>query len=119
MGLDAIAGQQIDHRLFQGIDQAADAQPQTAQVEQGIDDPLTGPVIGDLSAAVAEDDGNISWREDMFGPGVHTQGIDRRMLHEPQRIRSMGVALIGVLAHRLPHGRVGRQSPIPDLRWGR
>jgi acyl-CoA synthetase (AMP-forming)/AMP-acid ligase II len=106
-----------DDGLFDAVHVLFDEVAPATQVQQGVGHHLAGAVVGDLSTAVAGDDRDIAGCQHMARLGMHAQGVDRRMLDEPQRIRRMGVALVGVLAHRLPHRRIGRQSPIPDFRW--
>jgi len=60
---DCIVGQHIHDGLLKCADQAADPESPSAQVQQGIDHPLAGTMIGDLAAPVRLVQGYAHLRE--------------------------------------------------------
>ena len=50
----------VEHRFFQPAHELAGAPLQPLQIEQQVDDQLTGPVIGHLTTAVGLDDWNVA-----------------------------------------------------------
>ena len=56
LAVDAVFGEQVDHRLLDARDQALDAETEPRQVEQRVEHELAGTVVSDLPAAVDRDD---------------------------------------------------------------
>jgi hypothetical protein len=97
---DSVAGQQVDHRLFDAIDQAAHRKFAPAQVEQQVGDDLAGAVIGDLAAAIDLHHRDADVLEQMLRLARQALREYRRMFAEPEFVGSVGVACSGELLHR-------------------
>jgi hypothetical protein len=78
--------EQVDHRLLELGDEPLDRQAAAAQVEQNVGDDLPRPVICDLAAAIDARDGNpIPAQQMLWLPGL-PEGVNRRVLEEPQLV---------------------------------
>jgi hypothetical protein len=101
-----VFGQKLDDRLLQAADEFAHLEAAPGKVEQRIDDDLAGAVVGNLSAAVDLDQRNAVIDKPVFRPACLPEGVNRRMLAEPQFIQRRRVAGGGEIDHRPPGRRV-------------
>ncbi|MNY32374.1 hypothetical protein D3C86_1665850 [compost metagenome] len=115
-GCEIIRRQRVQHRLLDIGHQLAHHQVAAAQVQQQVGHDLARPVISDLSATIDLDDGNRGiGREQVRGvPGL-AERVDRRVLDQPDLVRRVGRAGLGIGAHGVETGRVRLQTPLDDL----
>jgi hypothetical protein len=97
---DAVAGQQVDHRLLDAIHQAAHLELAPAQVEQQIDHDLAGAVVSDLAAAVDLHHRDADVTQQVFRLAREALREYRRMLAEPEFVGRVGAARGGEFLHR-------------------
>ncbi|KAG1587339.1 hypothetical protein G6F46_014749 [Rhizopus delemar] len=83
------------------------------QAQQRIDHDLAGTVIGHLAAAVAVDDGDVAGVEHVLRQAGLAQGVHRRVLAQPDLVRRIGAALVGVRLHFLPDRQIVRRPREP------
>src|SRR5574343_17569 len=91
-GGDAVTGQQIDDRLLNGADQFAHLDLQARQVEQHVDHYLARAVVGHLATAVDLDQRYTDVAQDVLRLAGLAEGVDRRVLDDPQLVRRFGCA---------------------------
>jgi hypothetical protein len=109
--LEPIASKKIQKTLLELSDQFSDVQAPTPEVQQRVDHQLAWTMVSDLSTTVGLDDRNGMGVEDMVGAGSKPQGKDRRMLHQPDLIRRVGLSMGGKGPHLSQAVQVGRLSP--------
>jgi hypothetical protein len=78
-GLDPVVCQQVDNGLLQQVYQAFYTESGPVQVEHQIGDELTRSMIGDLSATVRLDDGDIARVQNMLSKTGFPQRVNRGM----------------------------------------
>src|SRR3546814_6201684 len=84
----------------------------SAQISQYVQYDLTGSVIGDLAPTVRMHDGDAVGVQDMLGAAGLAQGIDRRVLNQPELVGGFAVSGFGEILHGLPDLLViGRARP--------
>ena len=80
-----VCGQRLDDGFFKKMHQFAHFQAAPGQVQEGVADELAGAVVGDLSATVDGNQGDVRvWREQVFAPPGLAEGVDRRVLQQPE-----------------------------------
>jgi hypothetical protein len=89
-----------------------------AQVDQRIDDELSGAVVGDLTAAVDPQDGNGARIEHVLGVRIHAEREHGRMLDEPDLIERCRAATVREFLHRPQAGRVVHETQAANRRSG-
>src|SRR5581483_5036873 len=102
LGNYAELGSIIDDAALESGDDVANTESGTPQVDQRVDDELTGTVIGNLAATIDLHDRNVARSQYMITTRVHAQREDRRVLEEPDLIGSIRAALIGEALHGTP-----------------
>ena len=100
--MDTVFTQQVDHRLLDATDEIADAQTAPVQVDEQINNGLTGTVIGNLAAAIDANHFDAVIKQPVFRLARTPQGIDRRMLAKPEFIGGLRHTGGGEVDHRLP-----------------
>ena len=103
---DANFGQHVDDGLFDPGDEFADFDFAAGEVDQQVNDHLTGAVVGDLPTAVDLDDGNADVAQQMFRLAGLPQGIDGRVFDQPQFVRSVFGPRRREAFHGFPRGLV-------------
>ncbi|MEO1277091.1 MAG: hypothetical protein AAFV96_17530, partial [Pseudomonadota bacterium] len=79
-------GQRVDHPLLQRRDETADIAAAPRDVEHDIDDALTGPVIGELTATAHAMDREALGIAQIRLARRAAGGIEWRMLHQPDQL---------------------------------
>src|ERR1019366_3178623 len=103
----------VDDAFLKRAYQRAHAQARALQVNERIDDELSGPVIGDLATAIDLQHGNVAGREQVGAACVHAEREDRRVLEKPDLIRAFAVTLVGEFLHRTISGLVVCAPQMP------
>ncbi len=88
--------------VLEMVDQLAHMPATSAQIEQGVDDPLARRVVGDLTTAVGGHDRDGAGIEEVFAPTGLTEGEDGFMLQDPQLVGGLRLTLRGELVHGFP-----------------
>src|SRR5207244_6207266 len=83
---DAEGGKRADDPLFERGYIAAQIAAASFEVEHHIDDPLPGPVIGELAAAPGRKDREARYKK-LLRPGAGASRIERGMFNEPDQFR--------------------------------
>jgi hypothetical protein len=94
--------EQSDDAVLESHHELPHAERATADVEQRIDDELTGAVIRDLAAAIDLHQRNVAGRQHVLGRGVHAEREHRRMFEKPDFVGGLGPTLFGERLHRSP-----------------
>ena len=79
-GMNAKNFQHIKHGLFHQANLFAHLQMPAPQIDQQIDDGLTGPVVGDLASAINLDERDFTGVQQMANVTCEPQCIDRLVL---------------------------------------
>ena len=88
--------------MLDGSVAAADADAESRQVQQGVDDQLTGSVIGDIPPPLDVDHVNalldqlVLRNTQVFNPPAAPQGVDRGMLQHQDHIVCQNAILFSV-----------------------
>ena len=98
-GLDAVVCDRCNHRVFQSRNEIADAQIRSLQVEQRIHDQLTGSVKSYLATTVYRNHRDIRRCQEMFAVRIDAEGVDGRVLQEPDLIGGLRPPLVGEGGH--------------------
>ena len=91
---DVVEREKLDQSLLDMVDKVADAEFAALEIEEEVEHPLAGAVVGDLAAAVDLDDGDIAGGEDVFGFAGLTLGEDAGVLQEPELVGCVGAARV-------------------------
>ena len=86
MPLDAESGQCLDHPGLELLHETAHVMTAPAHVQHHVDDPLTGAVIGVLSAALAGMDRKAIRVGQILDPRAGPRRVKRRMFQQPDRL---------------------------------
>ena len=89
------------------------------QVEQHIGQQLPRAVVRHLPAAIDIDHGNAPGGQQVFTPGVHPEGKNRRVLQQPDLVRGVRIARLGERLHIVPDRYIVTQPQVCDLQRGR
>ena len=112
--VDAVAGGEVDHTLFEGSDEVANAEIQPFQIDQRIHHEHAGAVVGDLPATVDLHDRYVARFEQVLAVCVQAQREHRRVFGEPDLIRGLRRTRVGEALHRPPQGLVVLQPETAD-----
>lgn len=116
--LYALFGEELNNGIFHRLGQLPHVPTPACEINEEIGDPLSGTVIGHLTAAITADDGYGTGIENIRRVGIAPQGKDRRVLQEPDLIRGRFLALTGEGAHGIEHGKIGQKAwPAADGNW--
>ena len=125
---DAVVGRCSNQDVFEVADVPVHIATVRLEIDDGIPDDLSGPVISDVAAAAGLVDFDaarrqrVCARQDVRPPAVaaHAQGQDVRMLDEQQRVGNP--VCTPILHQRALQGErlaVRHQAETPDLEWPR
>ena len=78
-----------DDPILERRDVAAKVGAALVQVEHQVDHALAGAVISELAAAAGAEDGEPVGRDEVLVLGAGAGGIERRMLHQPDKLRRL------------------------------
>ena len=81
------------------MNDGAHSEGEPAKVEQYVDDRLARSVIRHLAPAVRGDDGDSAGGVHVLAPPRLSEGVDGRVFHQPDLVRGVGRARLGVRAH--------------------
>jgi hypothetical protein len=96
----------LNHALLESGHNIPHAKLGAPEINERIHHQLTWPVVRHLSATIDLDNRNIAGRQHVSRAGIHPKREDRRMLQEPDLVRSGSVALISQALHGSPCGLV-------------
>jgi hypothetical protein len=103
---DAKVSSHLNHALLESGHNIPHAQLGTPEINERIHHQLAWTVVRHLSTAIDLNNRNIAGRQHVSRAGIHPKREDRRMLQEPDLVRSGSVALIGKALHGSPCGLV-------------
>ena len=112
--LDAITCEHIDQRVLDTAHEAADADPESSDVEHEVPDQLARPMVGDLPTSVGLYHRNLAWRQKVLGLACLALGEYRSMLGQPDFVAGIGSTRLGEGAHGGEDLRVVSEAEVTD-----
>ncbi len=99
--------QEVEHALLEEVHEVPHPEARAPEIDERVGHDLAGAVKGHLAPAVALHYRNVAGREKVFAAPRLPQREQRGVLDEPQLVFLLFTAVIGELAHRIEHRRVG------------
>ncbi len=114
LGENAMVGKKIHDGGFEEVDQALDAQTGAFEIQQQVGDELSGSVVGHLPATIHLEYGNATRIQQVLPTAGLAQGVNGRVLQEPEFIGGFRVAGVREVPHGLPDRLIGAESKISN-----
>jgi hypothetical protein len=105
-----LSGKDLNDGGFEEVDQAFDAQAGTLEIQQQVSDELSGSVVSHLATAIHLEHRDVTGIQQVLQAASLAQGIDSRVLQEPEFIGSCGVSGVREIPHGSPTGFIVAQA---------